>query len=202
MVGRGPLGRVGFTSAPGCLRQEGVGEALGGVTGLPALLPCLAPSHVCPFALPWEEVAGWSWGGAAILTKPPRPFLQRASRAGEGTCRRGCGEWGVRSVRLLCLLPTAPKQGRLHQPLPAESREEVVLSHPGLCHFSETSTPPPPTIPAPGESAVLAGPQRRGPVQMGGSYGLLTCFKGVAIGWRFMFAWAVWRRPWGTQATE
>lgn len=55
----------------------------------------------------------------------------------------------------------------------------MVLSHPGLCHFSETSTPPP-TIPAPGESAVLAGPQRRGPVQMGGSYRLLTCSKGVA----------------------
>lgn len=160
MVGRGLLGLVGFTSAPGCLRQEGVGEALGGVTGLPALLPCLAPSHACPFALPWEEVAGWSWRGAAILTKPPRPFLQRASRAGEGTCRRGCGEWGVRSVRLLCLLPTAPKQGRLHQPLPAESREEVVLSHPGLCHFSETSTPP--NNPSPWGECSAGGPPKEG----------------------------------------
>lgn len=121
--------------------SRGVREALGGVTGLPVLLPCLAPSHACPFALPWEEVAGWSGGGSHSYEATQALSAKGISGAGEGTCRRGCGEGGVRSVRLLCLLPTAPKQGRLHQPLPAESREEVVLSHPGLCHFSETSTP-------------------------------------------------------------
>lgn len=82
----------------------------------------------------------------------------------------------MHSVRLLWLLPMAPKAGKVTPA--AASREEVVLSHPGLCHFSETSTPPP-TIPAPGESTVLACPQRRGPVQMG-SYGRLTYSKGVA----------------------
>ena len=151
------------------------------MTGLPALLPCLAPSHVCPFALPWEEVAGWSWGGAAILTKPPRPFLQRASRAGEGTCRRGCGEWGVRSVRLLCLLPTAPKQGRLHQPLPAESREEVVLSHPGLCHFSETSTPPPPQSRPLGRVQCWRAPKGGGQCRWGDLMGSSPASKGLPL---------------------
>lgn len=49
-----------------------------------------------------------------------------------------------------CILPTsltppeAPEQRRLHQQLPVGSWEAVVLSHPGLCHFSETSAPPPP----------------------------------------------------------
>ena len=92
-AGRGPLGRVGFTSALGCLRQEGVGEALGGVTRLPALLPCLAPSYACPFALPWEEVTGWSWGGGSHSYKATQALSAKGiSGAGEGTCRRGCGE--------------------------------------------------------------------------------------------------------------
>ena len=181
MVGRGPLGRVGFTSAPGCLRQEGVGEALGGVTGLPALLPCLAPSHACPFALPWEEVAGWSWGGSHSYKPTQALSAKGISGAGEGTCRRGCREWGVHSVRLLCLLPMAPKVGKVTPA--AASREQgggggSESSRP--VSFLRNLHPPPPTIPAPGESAVLAGPQRRGPVQMGGSYRLLTCSKGVA----------------------
>lgn len=56
--------------------------------------------------------------------------------------------------------PHGPQAGKV-TPATA-SREGVVLSHRGLCHFSETSAPS-----LPGESTALAGPQRRGPVQMG-----------------------------------
>lgn len=97
----------------------------------------------------------------AALGKPPQALPAKGiSGAGEGVCT-GTAGWGLHSARPLCLLPMAPKQGRLRQPA-AASREGVVLSHRGLCHFSETSAPS-----LPGESTALAGPQRRGPVQMG-----------------------------------
>lgn len=148
-----------------------VGGALGGVTGLPGLFPRLAPSHALLFALPREEVAGRRGGGglpSCSWEATPGPSC-KGSLWGCGGCHADqASGWGLRTARLPRLLPTAPKQRRLRQPLPAEGWEAVVLSHPGLCHFSETSTPPTTTtILAPGESSALARLQRRSPMQTG-----------------------------------
>lgn len=88
---------------------------------------------------------------------------------------------GLRGVgSALCPPPLAPPHG-------PQSREGYTSRCQQGGGGSESSRPvsflrnlhPPPTIPAPGESTVLACPQRRGPVQMG-SYGRLTYSKGVA----------------------
>lgn len=198
MVGRGPLGRVGFTSAPGCLRQEGIGEALGGVTGLPALLPCLAPSYACPFALPWEEVTGWSWGGGGqpLLQSHPGPFCKGHLWGWGGHMQKGLR--GVGSA--LCLPPLAPPHG-------PQSREGYTSRCQQGGGGSESSRPvsflrnlhPPQQSRPLGRAQCWRAP--KGGVQcrwdlMGAS----PTPKGLP-GWRFMFAWAV-LRPWGTKATE
>lgn len=80
-----------------------------------------------------------------------------------GSCRLGLGGWGLRTACLPCLLPEATKHRRLHQPLPGESWEAVVLSHPA-CVTSQKPPPQPPVRPLgrvlrwPGPSA--AGGQR------------------------------------------
>lgn len=134
----------------------------------------------------------WRGDTPAALRKPPQSLPAKGgSGTGGGCVQRGAVGWGLHTVRLLRLLPTAPKQRRLRQPLPAESREEVVLSHPGLCHFSETSTPCP--IPAPGESRALARPQRRVQCRWGGADALLAHSEKGVLDLRFMLARAVLR---------
>lgn len=118
-----------------CVRRE-MG-ALGVATGLPAA-PCLVPRHACPLALPREEVVGVGGDTLAGSWEPPWALPARGIS--------GAGGWGLHIACLPHLLPEAPKQRLLRQPLLAENWEVVVLSHPGLCHFSETSatpTPPP-----------------------------------------------------------
>lgn len=165
---QGGQGCLWFTSAPQCLRQGG--GAAGRSDWLPGLFPRLAPSHACLFALPREEVAGQRGGGTPqlLLGSHLKPFLQGELLDLGGGCTlqtrlQGLGE--LHTARLPRRLPAAPKQRRLRLPLPAEGWEAVVLSHPGLCHFSETSTTPP--ILAPGESSALARLQRRDPVCTG-----------------------------------
>lgn len=161
MVGRGPLGRVGFTSAPGCLRQEGVGEALGGVTGLPALLPCLAPSHACPFALPWEEVAGWSWGGGSHSYKATQALFAKGISGWGGHMQKGLR--GVGSA--LCPPPLPPPHGpQAGKVTPASASREQGGGG------SESSGPvsflrnlhPPPNNPGPWGECSAGGPPEEG----------------------------------------
>lgn len=148
-------------------------------------------SH-CPFASPGEEVAGWSGGDTpAALGKPPQALpVKYVSGAGGGAQADRDAHYPPP-----CLLPTAPEQRRLRQPLPAESREEVVLSHPGLCHFSETT---PPNIPAPGGEHGPGQAPEGGSSGDGGQMHHSLAVEGVPD-LRFMFVWVV-LRPWGTQA--
>lgn len=99
-------------------------------------------------------------GDPAALRSYPRPFLQGVFLGvGEGHAD-WAGRWGLLTACLPRLLPKAPKQRRLRQPLPGESWEAVVLSHPA----SVTSQKPPPRThpsPAPGDSSVLARPHCR-----------------------------------------
>lgn len=78
------------------------------MTRLPALLPCLAPSYACPFALPWEEVTGWSWGGGQpLLQSHPGPFCKGHLWGWGGHMQKGLR--GVGSA--LCPPPLAPPHG-------------------------------------------------------------------------------------------
>ena len=76
----------------------------------------------------------------------------------------------------------------------------MVLSHPGLCHFSETSTPPPPQSRPLGRAQCWRAPKGGVQCRWGDLTGSSPAPKGLPS-WRFMFAWAV-LRPWGTKATE
>lgn len=79
----GGPGCVWFTSASGCLRQEGDGGA-GRSNWAPRAAPCLAPSHACPLALPREEVVGV--GGI--------PWLLWGATSGP-SCKGHFWGWGV-----------------------------------------------------------------------------------------------------------
>lgn len=84
------------------------------------------------------------WGGdPAALGSYPRPFLQGAFLGvGEGHAD-WAGRWGLLTACLPRLLPKAPKQRRIRQPLPGESWEAVVLSHQPLSLLR--NLPPAPT---------------------------------------------------------
>lgn len=141
---------------PGVPASGGRWGGTGWINWTPRAAPCLAPPHhACPFLLPREEVAGGSGGGS------PAALPAKGISGDEGgSCRLG---WGLRTACLPRLLPEATKHRRLHQPLPGESWEAVVLSHPA-CVTSQKPPPQPPVRPLgrvlcwPGPSA--AGGQR------------------------------------------
>lgn len=195
MVGRGARGVFGSHPPQGaCVRRGGTGRSDWAPR---AVSP--PGTESCPPVRPPQggscRAEGWRGYSPAALGKPPQALPARGVSGAGGHTDQASG-WGLHTARLPGLLPTAPKW-RLRQPLPAEGWEVVVLSHPGLCHFSETSTPPTTTtILAPGESSALAKLQRTSPVQTG-----LRCAPPnhppdlrVCVG-------AVWRSH-GTQASE
>lgn len=164
-VGRGPRACWLHTLLPGRLRQEGAGVGgLGGDTGLPRVAS-LPGTESCP------------------PIYPPQGGSCRAGGGGDSSCSReatsgpsckGClgaggpGRLGLRVGALPCPPPCPPPHGpQAEKVTPATASGEPggkagrrsVLSHPSLCHFSETSTPP---ILAPGESRVLAWTQSKG----------------------------------------
>lgn len=140
MVGRGARGVFGSHPPQGaCVRRGGTGRSDWAPR---AVSP--PGTESCPPVRPPQggscRAEGWRGYSPAALGKPPQALPARGVSGAGGHTDQASG-WGLHTARLPGLLPTAPKW-RLRQPLPAEGWEVVVLSHPGLCHFSETSTPP------------------------------------------------------------
>lgn len=145
----GGPGRVGFTpsSLGACVRKELGWGGLGGDTGLPRVAS-LPGTESCP------------------PIYPPQGGSCRAGGGGDSSCSReatsgpsckGClgaggpSRLGLRVGALPCPPPCPPPHGpQAEKVTPATASGEPggragrrsVLSHPSLCHFSETSTPP------------------------------------------------------------
>lgn len=112
--------------------------------GSQGLLPAWHHIMLAQLPSPGRKLLEGMGGCFSYSWEIPQTLLARGiSGGGGGSCRLGWG-WGLRTACLPRLLPKAPKQRRLHQPLPGESWEAVVLSHPASVTSQKPLHPPNP----------------------------------------------------------